>query len=80
MRSIRPCRRSGEALNGGYKSSGHRLYSIGGKDPGLLLMANGVERGFEDLQSAHDDVQIRAVDGFHLQNHVLPQYFGHGLW
>jgi len=35
---------------------------------------------FQDLQSAHDHVQIHPVYAFHLQNHMLVQHFGHGLW
>lgn len=44
------------------------------------LLADESQRPFQDLKSSHDDVQIHPVDGFHFQNDVLVQHFGHRLW
>ena len=69
-----------ELLNGRYKRSGHRLDGIGGKYLGVPLVADKVERAFQDLEPSHEDVQVHAVDGFDFQINVLFQHFGHGLW
>jgi hypothetical protein len=44
------------------------------------VVANEVKRTFQDLKSAHEHVQIHAVDGCGFQNDVPIQRFGNGLW
>ena len=56
------------------------LNGLGGKELSLALVANEVKRTFQDLKSAHEHIQIHAVDGFGFQNNVPAQHFGHGLW
>jgi len=70
----------GEALDGLHEGAGHRFHRGRGKDLGLPLVADKVERALQDLEAAYDHVQIHAVDGFHLQSYVPTQDFGHGLW
>jgi hypothetical protein len=69
-----------ELLDGGNKTPRHRLNGVGGGDRGSSLLADKPQRSFDDLQTWDDGVQVHSVNGFYLQNHVLPQHIGDGLW
>jgi hypothetical protein len=60
---------------------GHRLHGVGGQNLGFPLVPDEVQGALQNLQAAHDDVQIHPVDGFRFQNHMLvQQHFRNGLW
>ena len=69
-----------ELLDGLYESPRLGLNGIGGKDLSLTLVADKVQRAFQDLEPSDEDVQIHAVDGFGFQNDVTVQHVGHSLW
>jgi hypothetical protein len=46
----------------------------------FLVVPDEVQGALQNLQAAHDDVQIHPVDGFRFQNHMLVQHFRNGLW
>jgi hypothetical protein len=69
-----------ELLDGFDEVPRHRLHGVGGGHLGFSLLPDESQCTLNDLQPWDDGIQIHPVDAFNLQNHMLVQHVGNGLW